>query len=66
VSAANGQITSKYYEGLTGPGNLSALGYLYAGKNLVGTDEFYSGIIGQPYTAEEVDYDGAAAVTRVA
>ena len=62
--AANGQIVSKLYDGVTGEGNLSSFEYLYAGNNLVGSDDFYTGITGQPYTGEEVDYDGAGRVIR--
>jgi hypothetical protein len=64
--AANGQLVSKLYEGVTGVGNLSAFEYLYAGNSLVGTDDFYSGIAGQAYTNEEVDHDGAGRVIRAA
>jgi hypothetical protein len=65
-TAANGQIVSKYYEGMTDDGNLTSSEYLYAGDNLVGTDEFYTRIAGQPYTTEEVAFDGAGQVIRAA
>ena len=39
--------------------------YLYS-DNLVGTDEFYTGIAGEPYAAEEVELDGAGQVIRAA
>ena len=64
--APNGQIVSKLYDGVTGEGNLSAFEYLYAGNDLVGADDFYTGITGRPYTAQEFDYDGAGRVIRVA
>jgi hypothetical protein len=62
--AANGQLVSALYEGVTGEGNLSSFEYLYAGNNLIGTDEFYTGITGKPYTGQETDYNGAGVVTR--
>ena len=60
---AKGQIVSKLYEGVTGEGNLTSFEYLYAGNNLVGTDDYYTGIAGQSYRAEEVDYNGAGQLT---
>jgi hypothetical protein len=56
---ADGFLDSALYDGVTGEGNLSSFEYLCGGNNLIGTDEFYTGITGQSYTGEEVDYNGA-------
>ena len=63
---SDGQLQSTTYKGVTGDGNLSSFEYLYDGGNQVGSDFFYTGITGQAYTGEEVDYNGADEVTRVA
>ena len=63
---ADGEVVAKYFSGVKGEGDLSAFEYLYAGNNLVGTNEWYSNITGQAYTNEEVDYNGAGEVTRLA
>ena len=64
--APNGQVVSKLFEDVTGEGNLTSFKYLYAGNNLVGTDDYYTGIAGQSYNAEEVDYNGAGQLVRIA
>ena len=64
--AANGELVSRLYEGVTGEGDLTAFKYLYAAGELIGTDEYYAGLVGQPYTTEEVDFDGANRLARVA
>ena len=47
--------------------HLAAYVYDYsAGVDFVGSKFFYSGVSGQSYTEEEVDYDGGGNVTRVA
>jgi T5SS/PEP-CTERM-associated repeat protein len=61
---ADGQLHSELYAGVTEDGNLTSFEYLFGGNNLIGTDEFYTGITGQPYTGEEIDYNGAGGVTR--
>jgi autotransporter-associated beta strand protein len=61
---ADGYLHSALYDGVTGDGNLSSFEYLYGGDNLIGTDEFYTRVAGEPYTGEQTDYNGAGAVTR--
>jgi hypothetical protein len=61
---AAGYLLWADYVGVTAEGNLSSFEYLYGGNNLIGTDEFYTGITGKPYTGQETDYNGAGGVTR--
>jgi hypothetical protein len=61
--ASKGQIISKLYDGVTGEGNLTSFEYLYAGNNLVGTDDYYTGISGQSYGTEQLNYNGAGQLT---
>jgi hypothetical protein len=63
---AEGQLQSALYDGVTGYGNLSSFEYIYAGGNLIGADDFYTGITGQAYTGEEADYNGAGQLTGAA
>jgi hypothetical protein len=63
---AGSQLVSALYSGVTGEGNLSSYEYLYTSVALIGTDEFYTGITGQPYATEEIDYNGVGLLTRAA
>ncbi len=63
---SDGELLSTTYDGVTGNGNLSSFEYLYAGGNQVGSDFFYTDLTGQPYMGEEIDYNGADQITRVA
>jgi Ca2+-binding RTX toxin-like protein len=64
--ASAGDLNSALYSGVSGEGNLSSYEYLYTSGALTGTDEFYAGITGQPYTTEETDYNGAGLLARSA
>ena len=61
---ADGFVHSKLYTGVTDDFTLSWFEYLYAGNNQIGTDEYYSGIVGQTYSGLETDTDGGGNLVR--
>jgi aryl-phospho-beta-D-glucosidase BglC (GH1 family) len=61
---ADGFVHSKLYTGVKDDFTLSWFEYLYAGNNLIGEDEYYSGIVGQTYSGLEAEYDGGGNLVR--
>jgi endoglucanase len=61
---ADGFIHSKLYTGVTDDFTLSWFQYLYAGNNLIGENEYYSGIVGQTYSGLETEDDGGGNLVR--
>jgi hypothetical protein len=50
---------------VNGVNGLSSVAYAFAGGNLIGTDEFFTGLTGA-YTGYETDYNGGGQLTRFA
>ena len=61
---ADGFVHSKLYTGVTDDFTLSWFEYLYAGNNLIGEDEYYSGIVGQTYSGLEAEYAAGGNLVR--
>ena len=50
--------------GVTGDGNLTSFHLFQFNGAQVGIDEFFTGLTGQNYTGDEIDYNGANQLTR--
>jgi hypothetical protein len=61
---ADGYVHSALYAGVTNDAPITSYEYLYGGNNVIGTDEFATGLTGHTYTGAQTDYDGGDNLLR--